>query len=175
MFTKIQNGAVRLALALGCATVLLAACDNGRVSSTEEGLTTESEVLAKWGKPENIWEGPNGEKIYEYSRQPSGTKNYMITIGSDGKVAALRQVLTRENFNKVQPGMMMEDVRLLLGKSAKITPYHFKKETVYEWRFMEGNAPPGQLFMVTFDQDLRVLSTGIMDDPRDPSRPEAGR
>lgn len=169
-----QSRPFKAVLAAACSILLLQACDNERIQGTEEGLTTESEVYAKWGKPENIWEGANGERILEYNRQPMGTTNYMITIGEGGKVEALRQVLTRENFDKVQPGMMMEDVRKLLGKPAKIRPYTIKRETVYEWRFREGNAPPDQLFQVTFDHDLRVRSTGVVDDPNDRLRPEGG-
>ena len=61
-----------------------------------------------------------------------GRQNYMITIGTDGKMSALRQVLTPQNFAKVLPGMPMEDVRKMLGKPMKITPYVLKKEVVYD-------------------------------------------
>ena len=58
----------------------------------------------------------------------------MITIGPDGKMSALRQVLTPENFAKVQPGMSMEDVRRMLGKPAKVRPTRCSKEEAWEWR-----------------------------------------
>ena len=154
-----------------CSVLLLQGCDNERITTTEEGFTTENEVYAKWGQPENVWDGPDGERILEYNRQPQGVVNYMISVGPDGKVSALRQVLTRVNFDKVQPGMMMEDVRRMLGTPAKQTTYPIKGETVYIWRFREGNALSNQ-FVVTFDRDLRVLSTAITDDPMDPHSPD---
>jgi len=75
-----------------CSVLLLQGCDNERITTTEEGFTTENEVYAKWGQPENVWDGPEGERILEYNRQPQGVVNYMISIGPDGKVTALRQV-----------------------------------------------------------------------------------
>ena len=93
-----------------------------------------------------------------------GRQNYMITIGTDGKMSALRQVLTPQNFAKVLPSMPMEDVRKMLGKPMKITPYVLKKEVVYDWRY---NEPPNtaMVFSVYFDNDLRVLRTGSVLDP----------
>ena len=159
----------RFLLAVGMGAMLvLAGCDNDRVAGTEEDVTTESEVLARWGKPANIWDGPDGARAFEYNRQPQGTTNYMITIGQDGKVTALRQVLTRENFARVQPGMPMEDVRKLLGQPARVTPYPLQHQTVYTWRFREGHGA-ASLFTATFDADLAVVSTAIGEDPQDMS------
>ncbi len=92
-------------------------------------------MRARFGQPENIWDSPAG-RVFEYNRQPAGQKNYMITIGADGKMSALRQVLTPENFARVQPGMAMEDLRRLLGKPARRTPYPLKNETEWEWRWV---------------------------------------
>jgi hypothetical protein len=143
---------------------LLMACDPQRIDALEEGVATEADVRKQFGEPEKIWDAPDGGRTFEYARQPAGHRNYMITIGADGKMSALRQVLTPENFAKVQPGMMMEDVRKLLGKPRKVTPYERRRETEYDWRYMD---PPNRsmLFVVTFDRDLRVLRTGSMPDP----------
>lgn len=142
----------------------LAGCDPQRISELEEGVSTEADVRARFGQPENIWEAPAGGRVFEYNRQPAGHKNYMITIGPDGKMSALRQVLTPENFAKVRPGMMMEDVRRSLGKPAKITPYELKREVHYDWRYME---PPNtsMVFTVVFDPDYKVLRTASASDP----------
>ena len=144
----------------------LIACDSQRIAELEEGVATESDVLAKFGEPEKIWDAPNGGRTFEYSRQPQGHKNYFITIGTDGKMSSLRQVLTPENFTKVQPGMMMEDVRKMLGKPMKVTPYELKKEIHYDWRWMDGtNTSDSKIFTVVFNGDLRVVSSGSVRDP----------
>nr|WP_315429580.1 outer membrane protein assembly factor BamE [uncultured Albidiferax sp.] len=151
---------------LGCLAALLAlaGCDPQRISELKEGVSTEADVRARFGEPEKIWDAPEGGRTFEYSRQPQGHQNYMITIGTDGKMSALRQVLTPLNFAKVQPGMMMEDVRKLLGKPMKTTPFKLKNEVEYDWRYME---PPNKsmVFTVVFDMDYRVLRTQSVTDP----------
>jgi hypothetical protein len=150
----------------------LVACDAQRISELEEGVATEADVRTRFGEPEKVWDAPNGGRTFEYSRQPAGHKNYMITIGTDGKMSALRQVLTADNFAKVQSGMMMEDVRKLLGKPMKVTPYALKNETHYDWRYLDGvNASDSKIFTVVFNADLRVVSTGSTRDPAlDPNK-----
>ena len=142
----------------------LLGCDQQRISELEEGVSTEADVRAKFGEPEKVWDAVDGGRIFEYDRQPAGQKNYMITIGLDGKMSALRQVLTPENFARVQPGMMMEDVRKMLGKPAKVSRYALKQEVDYDWRYLQ---PPNtaMVFTVTFDPDFRVLRTGSVPDP----------
>jgi hypothetical protein len=153
-----------LALLAGFA-VFLTGCDNQRISQLEEGVASEGDVKMKFGEPEKVWEGENGAKIFEYNRQPAGTQNYMITIGTDGKMSALRQVLTPQNFAKITPGMMMEDVRKMLGKPMKITPYELQMKWHYDWRYMDGpNATDTKIFTVVFNPDLKVISTGSVAD-----------
>ena len=128
-------------MALFAALLALIGCDPQRIAELEEGVSTEADVRAKFGEPEKIWEGlqdGNPVKIFEYNRQPDGHRNYMISIGADGKMAALRQVLNTANFAKITPGMMMEDVRKMLGKPMKVTPYDLKKEVHYDWRWLDG-------------------------------------
>lgn len=152
---------------------VLAGCDDQRIAETEEGVTTETQVLQRWGQPHNVWEGANGERIFEYNRQPQGTSNYMIGIDAQGQVTSLRQVLHRGNFARVQPGMMFEDVRKMLGQPARKTTYPNSGQTVVEWRFREGHAAVAGLFSVTLDNDWRVVSTHIGEDPADMNSPHS--
>ena len=144
----------------------LIGCDPQRISELEEGVATEADVRARFGEPEKVWDAPGGGRTFEYNRQPAGHKNYHITIGVDGKMSALRQLLTPDNFAKVQPGMMMEDVRKSLGKPMKITPFEVKREIHYDWRFLDGvNTSDSKIFTVVFNSDLRVVSTSTKRDP----------
>lgn len=150
----------RSVLALVGLGSLLAACDPVNISELEEGVSTEADVRERFGPPENVWEGEDGAQIYEYNRQPEGNVNYMITIGPDGKMAALRQVLNPRTFAQVQPGMPMETVRRMLGKPMKITNYTLKGETHYDWRYQEQpRVGETKVFTVVFDRDLKVVST----------------
>lgn len=163
----------RRALGVGLLALLLglAGCDQQRIKELEEGLATEADVRARFGQPDNIWEAGDmaslpqpgaaaepGARTLEYNRQPAGNVNYMITIGQDGKMSALRQVLTPENFARVQPGMPMEQVRKMLGKPMKITAYELKQENHYDWRYLNPPTTP-MIFTAVMGPDLRVLRT----------------
>lgn len=138
-----------MATGLLAAVIGLAACDSKNISELEEGVSTEADVRARFGQPENVWDAPNGGRVFEYNRQPAGQKNYMITIGPDGKMSALRQVLAPHHFAKVQPGMAQEQVRRLLGKPARQITYQLKQETEWEWNWID---PPTRemVFTVVF-------------------------
>ena len=87
----------------------------------------------------------------------------MITIGTDGRMSALRQVLTPENFARIRPGMAMEDVRKLLGKPAKVTPYPLKRETEWDWRWLQPPNTP-MVFTAVMNDDQRVVRSGSAQD-----------
>lgn len=137
----------------------LVACDPQRIAELEEGVSTEADVRARFGEPETVWDGAGGERILEYNRQPAGHKNYMIGIGPDGRMTSLRQVLHPGTFARVRPGMTAQEVRRMLGKPMKKTPYALKNEIAWDWRYLE---PPNQsmVFTVWFGPDERVLRTG---------------
>jgi SmpA / OmlA family len=164
---KLQRLKLRMAplCAAICVTLLLAACDEQRAAKLEEGVSTEAQVLLEFGQPENIWDGENGSRVLEFNRQPAGHTNYMVTIDANGVMSSLQQVLAPHQFAKVQPGMLMEDVRKLLGKPARITPYALQKTTHYDWYWRDGQTD--KVFTVVFDNDLRVQSSGSSDKPSD--------
>lgn len=150
--------ALRPVLAVLGAVGFVGACDLQNIAELEPGVSTEADVRERFGPPEAVWDGDDGAQVYEYSRQPAGHVNYMITIGPDGRMSALRQVLTPETFARVSPGMRMDEVRRLLGKPAKVTPYELKKETWADWRYLE--APnQSKVFTVVYGPDQFVLRT----------------
>lgn len=158
---------MRLVSGILAALATLAGCDSRRIEKLEEGVSSEADVRAVFGPPEHIWDEPGGERTFEYNRNPAGHQNYMITIGPDGTMVSLKQVLNPNTFVRVQPGMTMEQVRRMLGKPAKRTPYALKNEEAWDWRYMQ---PPStsMLFTVWADRDLRVLRTSTQPDPESP-------
>lgn len=137
----------------------LVGCDQQRINELEEGLSTEAQVREKFGEPETIWPEPDGGRTLEYPRQPMGDRNYMITIGPDGVMTALRQVLAPHVFEQVQPGMTQEQIRRMLGKPAKRMTYSLKQETDWDWNWID---PPNTRmeFTVTFGADGVVKKSG---------------
>ena len=154
-----------MALGLLGSVLSILGCDPQRIDKLEEGVSTEADVRKQFGEPEAVWESPQG-RVFEYNRQPAGQKNYMITIGPDGKMAALRQVLTPENFAKVQAGMGAEELRKMLGKPASRKPYPLKNEVEWEWRWVQ---PPNSPMVFT-----AVLDAGQLKVVRSGSSPDRG-
>jgi 2-polyprenyl-6-methoxyphenol hydroxylase-like FAD-dependent oxidoreductase len=144
---------------------LLLGCDPQRVAKLEEGVATEADVKAQFGEPPVTYNEADGGRTFEYSRQPEGQVAYMITIGADGKMSALRQVLKPAEFAKVTPGLDKAAVRRLLGKPAKTAKFELKPdEEHWDWRWLDGQV--AKFFSVTFDRDGKVVSTAVTDDLR---------
>ena len=147
------------------AAMALAGCDPQRVAKLEEGVSTEVEVRKQFGDPVTVTIGADGSRTLDYPRQPEGWTNYVITIGPDGKMSSLRQLLNADNFARVRPGLNQLEVRQLLGRPAVMQRLELKRQDVWEWRFKPVNE--SRLFRVTFDSDGRVLETATVDDPRE--------
>jgi outer membrane protein assembly factor BamE (lipoprotein component of BamABCDE complex) len=143
---------------------LVAGCDQKKIEQLEEGVATEADVRAKFGEPAAVYTEEGGARTFEYPRQPEGQTNYMITIGTDGKMSALRQVLKGESFAKVTPGLDKAQVRRLLGRPAKTQSFALKQEEVWDWRFADGQQ--SKLFSVTFDNSGNVRATATTMDDR---------
>ena len=163
---------MRTLLVLWAATLAVAACDPARVAKLEEGVATEAQVRREFGEPVTVVEKADGSKVLEYPRQPEGWTNYRITIGADGKMSALRQLLHADNFAGVQPGQTQDQVRERLGRPAEMKPWPLQGEVEWFWRF-HPDANRSQLFSVFYDRAGRVLRTSIGDDPREQA--QAGR
>ena len=166
---------VNKVLLMGTLSLLLGllGCDSAKVAELEEGVSTEADVRARFGEPEKVWTAGDmaslplppsgsaatapGARTLEYSRQPQGSTNYLITVGPDGKMTALRQVLSPDNFARVRPGMPMEVVRKMLGRPMKVTPYALAGTTHYDWRYIEPPNTP-MVFTAVFDRDWHVVS-----------------
>jgi outer membrane protein assembly factor BamE (lipoprotein component of BamABCDE complex) len=144
----------------------LVGCDPQKIAKLEEGVATEADVRAQFGEPHATYSEADGSKTFEYSRQPEGQVAYMITIGGDGKMSALRQVLKPAEFVKIKPGMDKVEVRRVLGKPAKTAKFDLKPdEEHWDWRWLDGQAP--KFFSVTFDRDGKVMASAVSEDPRE--------
>ena len=159
LFTR---GVLPLMLA---ALALLTGCDQQKIARLEEGVATEMDVMREFGTPLDIQRAEDGTRVLEYTRQPEGSTNYFITIGPDGKMAGLRQVLHPSYFAKVQPGMTVAEVRRLLGQPAEKQAFQLKKEEVWDWRFAD--VGENKQFSVTFDANGRVTATATTVDPKE--------
>ena len=132
-------------LAAGCASF----------ESLKPGMPAQ-QVRDRVGAPAEVWKSDGGE-TWEYPLGPSGRQTYMVDLGPDRSVLAVRQVLSDESFSRVKPGMSREEVRRLLGRPAQVASLPRKNKEVWTWRYL-ANATP-MLFHVGFDSSSGTVRT----------------
>ena len=152
----------RAVLMLGALLSLLG-CD--RTGELRPGISTTAEVIDKMGRPTMEWQ-EGADKVWEYPFTPEGTRNYMLTIGPDGILKAMEQVLTPENFARVQQGMTREQIRRLLGKPASVQFFELKQEEAWEWKEQTALPSSDMRFNVYFSNSGQVTRTGRHEIPR---------
>ena len=173
-----------LATVVATAAGALSACDDHRIETMKlslkaffdsvkpdalalkgltPGVSTLDQVRSQMGKPEMERLFEDGSRRLEYPRGPEGLKTWMVDIGPDGRLVAITQALSAENFAKVRVGMSEDDVRELLGKPGEVAAYRLKRETVWSWKWEEGGVTPDAYFNVHFGPDGRVSTTSRSD------------
>jgi hypothetical protein len=119
--------------------------------------TPEQQVQDRVGAPAEVWKSSGGGETWEYPLGPSGRQTYMVDIGPERSVIAVRQVLSDESFSRVQPGMPRDEVRRLLGRPAQVVTFPRKNEEVWTWRYLAHATP--MLFHVGFDTSSGTVRT----------------
>ncbi|HVE88645.1 MAG TPA: hypothetical protein VNA44_03010 [Burkholderiaceae bacterium] len=150
--------------------ISLLACDPGgrayedvRLGQLKEGESTEQQVRHLFGPPSAVRDGSGGKGLV-YPLGPEGAHTLVIRIDTNGKYQGRENLLTRANFNRVARGQKESDVVDLLGPPGRTQKYALKRETAWEWRFLDGQET--RLFVVMFDAGGTVVSSAIEEDPR---------
>ncbi len=147
--------AIRQLLFLASALLLFACDQSGRpieeagLDKLAKGVSSESDVRMIMGQPEIVWEEVDGSRMLEYPKGPEGMRTWLFTIDQFGKLKEYRQLLTAENFARIQAGMSKEEVRHTLGKPGSVVQFKRKNEEVWDWRYLDGTSP--KRFNVHFD------------------------
>jgi outer membrane protein assembly factor BamE (lipoprotein component of BamABCDE complex) len=158
------------ALAAAGALLSLLACDPSgqvyedlRLARLKPGESSEQDVRKLFGTPESV-RTVGGGKGLVYPLGPEGAHTLLIKIGADGKYQGREDLLTRQNFGRIQPGQGQADVLAILGRPGREQEYKLKRETAWEWRFNDGAET--RMFVVMFNAAGQVVSTAIEEDPR---------
>jgi hypothetical protein len=145
-------------------TMLLAACASYSGSGLAPGAARLNDVEVLMGPPALRWQDADGSVQLAYPRGPAGLATYMVTLGPDGRLQSIANVLDEQTFARIRAGMTKDEVLRLIGPSDSGRSAYFKArdELAWEWRFREvyGNAAR---FVVLFDASSgRVRSTLIL-------------
>jgi hypothetical protein len=134
------------------------------VRSIVPAQSTLSEVRAKVGSPTDVRFDENGDELWEYAGGPRGTETYLVRASPDGRVQAVTQLLTEEQFAKIVPRQMAKrDVRQLLGRPSDQAFLY--NGTSWSWRG-DFRGQKGY-FVVHFDRNDVVLDKIIIFDMLD--------
>lgn len=157
-------------LAAAAALFSVAACDPSgqayedvRLARLKVGESTEQDVVRLFGPPALVRPVPDGRGLV-YPLGPEGAHTLLLRIAADGRYQGRENLLTRENFGRVAAGMSLDEVIALLGPTGRVQAYELKKQTAWEWRFLDGMDT--RMFVVMFDMAGRVVSTAVEEDPR---------
>jgi outer membrane protein assembly factor BamE (lipoprotein component of BamABCDE complex) len=155
-------------LVLLLAALAIIGCDQqGRplehpgIDRLKPGISGEADVRGVFGVPEMIVEERDGTQVFQYPLGPEGTRTFFATLGADGKLIRVWNVLVPETFAKITAGMSRDDVRLLLGRPGSQQSYALKRQTAWEWKITDGHSD--RRFYVMFDEGGRVVGSGIED------------
>ncbi len=139
-----MHGIFRKLLVLLAGALLLACDQQGQLlgeaglNRLAKGISTEADVRMVMGQPDTVREEEGGARTLEYPTGPEGVRTWMFAIDRDGKLQDYEQVLTLQNFARIQPGLEREAVRRMLGKPGGVTQFRRQNEEVWEWRFVDG-------------------------------------
>jgi hypothetical protein len=136
--------------------------------------TPAPEIRAKFGAPEAVWKNPDGSETWEYPLGPIGVQTYMITLGPQQTVREVRQVLTPEYLENVQPGMSRDEVRRMIGKPAETVYFAARDEEVWTWRIQEFHFRHRR-FNALFDRTTGILRSTLTLDEDRPDGDRRGR
>lgn len=120
--------------------LVLTACANPYAGFGIQAGTPRDAVIARMGQPTRIVPLPDGERL-QYSLQPFGQYAWMVDIDRAGRVVRARQVLTEQDFNRIQPGWTRADVEREFGPPALVDGVSSWSGPVltYRWRDRVGS------------------------------------
>lgn len=157
MLTKLRNVAAAIA-----AAAVLAGCAHPQLM--DSGMP-EQTVETKIGAPHAKVALPDGGSRWVYSMQPFGEECWWLTFDRNGNLVQKEEVLNREHFALIKPGVSTEeDVWNLFGKYAEKYTFHLINQTAWMYRFLDD----GHFYMacwVQFDTKGVVTEVGYTLDP----------
>lgn len=153
----------RVLLGAACAAVLaLAGCAHPDLIDLQ---TPAAVVEQELGAPDAVVPLKDGGKRLVYSMQPMSQQVWWLTFDKDGRLLQKENILDREHFELIKPGVSTErDVFNLLGKCAQTYEFALKDEHAWMYRFLD----EGMFYMacwVQFNTRGVVTEVGYTTDP----------
>jgi len=146
----------------------LCGCSSLTTVSTGQALIGQpaAAVEARMGQPAERYDRAAGGTRWLYPTHPLGEYTYAADFDNDGHLSSFRQILTTQDFSKIQINRStQEDVLQTFGKPEQISYFPATDRRVWTYRFRKEGVWPAFMH-VSFDQNGVVRLTQIIRDPR---------
>ncbi|MDX1374666.1 MAG: hypothetical protein R3357_03820 [Burkholderiales bacterium] len=127
---------LRVALA-AFALMLASGCASYTGSALTAGQSTEADILAAMGQPDEKLKTASGESVWFYAL-PARRQTYAVTIGPDGRFRSSEQRLERSYIDQIRRDTWTtKEVRALLGPPYETTRFERQQRDVWTYRWQE--------------------------------------
>ncbi|MBL8518513.1 MAG: outer membrane protein assembly factor BamE [Betaproteobacteria bacterium] len=132
---------------------------------------TPADVTAALGSPKEIFKLKDGSSSWEYPTSPLGLTTTLARFDAEGKLLFVSQVLTDENFHRIQNGMSEEAVRATVGPPWRKVPFERLQQTAWDYLYRDTWGYRVE-FSVLFNPSGEVVgkTSRRLDDSRNDSR-----
>ena len=148
---------MKAAAILTLLAAVIAGCAAYSGAGLQPGVATEAQVRQTMGNPAMEFAQPDGGKRLVYPKGPLGTQTYMADVGGDGRMLAVRQVLSDDVFWSIQPGLTEQDVLRMIGPPGQTMGFPLSGNYAWDYRYTDTWGYLA-IFSVTFNPSGIVVS-----------------
>lgn len=136
--------------------LFLAGCAGYGGAGLQAGVSNELEVRRTMGEPALELPNPDGSRQLAYPRGPLGHQTFMVQVGRDGILQAVRPALNEDHFHRIQPGLTRDDVLRLIGPPREVMEFPRLKQVAWDYLYRDAWGYLA-IFSVMLDMQGRVV------------------
>lgn len=141
-------------------SLLLAACSGYAPPDAVLGMSRE-QLVTRMGQPDLERRLESGSRL-EFPRGPYGKHTWFVYFDASGRASRAEQVLTEQNFSRIDVGMTQDDVRQLLGRPSTVQVLGRARGLLWNYRYENNSC---LWFQVELSSQQQVRSAGYGEPP----------
>ncbi len=118
-------------------------------------------VITQMGQPDQDRLTEGGSRL-EFPRGPYGRHTWFVYFDAAGRASRAEQVLTEQNFMRIDAGMAQNDVLMLLGRPSEVSLLGRARGMVWNYRYETHDC---KWFQVELSLEKEVRSAGYGEPP----------
>ena len=120
------------------AALLVGGCATSGVNRLVPGKSTARDIEQTMGEPAQMLRAQGGATVWYYPNGPAGWETHAVTVGPDGVVRGVEQLLTAQNVRRIVPDKTTKpEVLALLGPANAASRLPFKSREVWDYRYID--------------------------------------